>query len=173
MEADFDKLKPQCVINVVSGYDGGRIKNPAYEQVSAGITHYRELIEVTYDTSKISYTQLVKYFSLMLIQRCTMTNFATMLISTPQRFIILTLNKNKLPNKLKYISIRCQTKLFILLSPPTTHFYPDESYHQDYYHKNSLRYNLYRWNCGRDKRVHAILYSHRDQLQRLATQTHH
>jgi peptide-methionine (S)-S-oxide reductase len=60
VEADFDKLPG--VISTISGYTGGRLKDPTYEQVSSGGTGHTEAVEIAYDPSKVSYQQLLDHF---------------------------------------------------------------------------------------------------------------
>ena len=60
MEAPFDKL--EGVISVTAGYTGGELKNPGYEQVSAGGTGHAEAVQITYDPSRISYAKLLEVF---------------------------------------------------------------------------------------------------------------
>src|SRR5438034_4219044 len=59
-ESDLQKVPG--VISVVSGYSGGHVKGPSYEQVSAGGTGHRESVEVTYDPKKLSYDKLLDAF---------------------------------------------------------------------------------------------------------------
>ena len=59
-ESDFDHV--QGVISTTSGYTGGHVANPTYEQVSAGGTGHAELVQVIYDPSKVSYQQLLTYY---------------------------------------------------------------------------------------------------------------
>jgi peptide-methionine (S)-S-oxide reductase len=60
MEADFDKVFG--VTKTTAGYDGGAQKNPTYETVSSGATHFVESVEVSYDTNKVSYAKLLNYY---------------------------------------------------------------------------------------------------------------
>jgi methionine-S-sulfoxide reductase len=60
MEAAFDKI--EGVVSVVSGYSGGSVENPTYEQVLKGKTGHIETIKITYDPEKITYLDLLKNF---------------------------------------------------------------------------------------------------------------
>ena len=60
MEAPFDKLPG--VVSVTSGYSGGQVRNPTYEQVSAGGTGHAESVQIVFDPSKTSYSQLLGIF---------------------------------------------------------------------------------------------------------------
>ena len=59
-ESDFDHVPG--VISTTSGYTGGKVANPTYEQVSAGGTGHAEAVEVIYDPSKVSYEKLLTYY---------------------------------------------------------------------------------------------------------------
>ena len=60
LEADFEKL--DGVVEVVSGYAGGHVENPTYQQVSAGNSGHLEVVQVTFNTTKLSYPQILNYF---------------------------------------------------------------------------------------------------------------
>src|SRR5690242_697234 len=59
-EADFDKVAG--VVSTTSGYTGGPLANPSYEQVSGGGTGHAEAVEIVYDPSKVTYEQLLAYY---------------------------------------------------------------------------------------------------------------
>src|SRR5215211_9174544 len=60
VEADFDKVAG--VISTTSGYTGGKVANPSYQQVSAGGTGHTEAVEIVYDPTKVSYEKLLDHF---------------------------------------------------------------------------------------------------------------
>src|SRR5688572_12790959 len=60
MESNFDEVPG--VVKVISGYTGGRIENPTYEQVSTGKTNYYEAVKIIFDPQKTSYDQLLEIF---------------------------------------------------------------------------------------------------------------
>src|SRR5207344_2912368 len=60
VEADFDKVPG--VISTISGYTGGKVDNPTYNQVSAGVTGHAEAVEIAYDPAKVSYQKLLDVF---------------------------------------------------------------------------------------------------------------
>ena len=151
LEADFDKVAG--VIGTESGYTGGKIPNPSYQQVSAGGTGHTEAVRVRYDPAKVSYEQLVEYFwrhidpTVKDRQFCDVgsqyrsaifwQNDAERRIAEASRDALLKSGKFK------------QVFTEIAAAFP---FYPAEEYHQDYYTKNPIRYAYYRNGCGRDAR---------------------
>ena len=151
MEPPFDKL--DGVISTTSGYTSGHQKNPTYKQVSAGVTGHTEAIEIVYDPSKVSYDKLLEVFWLNIDplnakgQFCDYgTQYRTgiyYLSDTQQQLAEASLEriKSKL-NKPVATEIKAATR-----------FYPAEDYHQNYYQVNPVRYNYYRWSCGRDQRL--------------------
>ena len=155
MESDFEKLPG--VTNVVSGFTGGSIKNPTYRGNHRG--HY-EAVEISYDASQISYQQLLDHFWINIdpfdakgqfCDKGTSYLSAIFVDSAPQRLIA---EKSK-----KMISSMFPNKVVVTPILDRTTFYPikgDESYHQDYAQNNPVRYNFYRWNCGRDQRLKEI-----------------
>src|SRR5437870_8845401 len=60
VESDFDKVPG--VISTTSGYTGGKVANPSYEQVSSKVTGHAEAVEVVYDPNKVSYEQLLQHY---------------------------------------------------------------------------------------------------------------
>lgn len=153
IEADYEKLNG--VVDVVSGYTGGFITNPAYEQVSSGRSGHIESVRITYNPEIISYTQILDYFWKHIDPTRDDGQFCD---SGPQyRPAIFYLD-----DKQKELAIKSTTK--INLTKPfkaalkvelikASRFYLAEKYHQDYYEKNPVRYNFYRYSCGRDARV--------------------
>ena len=156
IEADYEKL--DGVVDVVSGYTGGHIKNPTYKQVSAGGSGHIEVVKVTYDANKITYSQILDYFWRQIDPTRDDGQFCD---SGPQ-YRPAIFYQDETQKKLAIASTKQieQTKPFaqplkVELIQAST-FYPAEDYHQDYYKKNPLRYNFYRYNCGRDARVEQL-----------------
>jgi len=155
MEPPFDKL--DGVISTTSGYTGGHVKNPTYEQVSAGGTGHAEALQVVYDPAEISYAQLLEVFwrnidpTVKDRQFCDVGNqYRTAIFyhDDEQKRLALE-SKQRLEKGGKLGAI--QTEIV-----PAGPFYPAEDYHQDYYKKNPIRYKYYRWSCGRDQRLEEL-----------------
>ncbi len=150
MQSDFDKLPG--VTKTIVGYDGGQIKNPTYDLVSSGTTQYVESIKIIYDDKKVSYPQLLTYYWHHIDPTVQNAQFCDH--GTQYRSVIFYLNPKQkaLAGKSKQAVEKRFKHVYTQISPSTV-FYPAEAYHQDYYKKNPIRYNYYRWNCGRDQRV--------------------
>ena len=153
MEADFDHVPG--VITTTSGFDGGTKKNPTYNMVSSGITDYAESVLVVFDTKKVSYKQLVDYFFRHIDPTTKDAQFCDH--GRQYRSAIFYLNEAQKKTALAAIK-KVKQKLPEVFTEivPSTHFYPAEEYHQDYYKKNPIRYGYYRRGCGRDARVEAL-----------------
>lgn len=153
MESDFDHLPG--VISTTSGFDGDTLKNPTYEQVSAGNTNYAESVMVLFDTNKLTYNQLVDYFFKHIDPVTKNAQFCDH--GRQYRSAIFYLD-----NEQKKIAVEYKKKLEQKFPTvyteivPSTAFYPAEEYHQNYYRKNPIRYKYYRYRCGRDARVQEV-----------------
>lgn len=153
VESDFDKI--DGVISTTSGYTGGNVPNPTYEQVSSKRTGHAEAVEVVFDARKVSYAQLVEYFWHTIDPTTKNQQFCD--VGTPYRTAIFALDAEQLRIAQDSKARLEKTKPFndpvvteIVMAGP---FYPAEEYHQDYYKKNPLRYAYYRTGCGRDARL--------------------
>ena len=155
-ESDFDKMPG--VIETTSGYIGGHVENPTYEQVSAGNSGHIEAVRVRFDPSKTSYAQLVEAFWPTIDPVTANAQFCD---RGPQyRSAIFYSNAEE--QQLAEASKTALDKSGRLPAPVVTEilaastFYPAEEYHQDYYQRNPLRYNYYRNGCGRDQRLEQL-----------------
>jgi len=155
MEPPFDKL--DGVISTTSGYTGGQLKNPTYEEVSAGGTGHAEALQVVYDPAKINYAQLLEVFwrnidpTVKDRQFCDVGNqYRTAVFYHDDEQKRLALESKQRLEKSGKLGV-IQTEIV-----PAGPFYPAEDYHQDYYKKNPIRYKYYRWSCGRDQRLEEL-----------------
>jgi peptide-methionine (S)-S-oxide reductase len=153
VEADFDKVPG--VISTISGYTGGTVANPTYEQVSAKHTGHAEAVEIVYDPSKVTYDQLLDYYWHHIDPTTKDRQFCD--AGTPYRTAIFAHGETQMKAALASKAALEKSKPFkepivteIVAARP---FYPAETYHQDYYRKNPVRYEFYRTSCGRDARV--------------------
>jgi peptide-methionine (S)-S-oxide reductase len=155
MESDFEKLPG--VTDVISGFTGGTLRNPTYNGNHEG--HY-EAVEVTYDPDKVSYEKLLEYYWVNIDPFDARGQFCDKGSSYLSAIFVANETERKLAeaSRNKVIKEFPQQKVITPILTATT-FYPikgDESYHQDYYKNNSVRYNYYRWRCGRDQRLKDI-----------------
>ncbi len=154
-ESDFEKMPG--VLSAVSGYIGGSVERPSYEQVSSGRSGHTEAVEVVFDPAKISYAQLVERFWRTIDPTVKDQQFCD---HGPQyRSGIYPLDAEQL--KVAEASKAALLKSAVLPQVqteivPATRFWPAEGYHQDYYKTNALKYQYYRYGCGRDARLKAI-----------------
>jgi peptide-methionine (S)-S-oxide reductase len=153
VEADFDKVPG--VISTTSGYTGGTVANPTYEQVSAKHTGHAESVEVLFDPRRVSYDRLLQYYWRHIDPTTRDSQFCD--VGSPYRTVIFTHGEAQMRAALASKAALEKSKPFkepivteIVAAGP---FYPAEANHQDYYRKNPLRYKFYRTSCGRDDRV--------------------
>lgn len=155
MESDYESLPG--VSDVVSGFTGGTMKNPTYKGNHSG--HY-EAVEITYDPKVVDYQGILDHFWVNIDPFDDKGQFCDKGHSYLSAVFVATDEERKLAQQSKKKVIEMfpdQTVVTPILEAMT--FYPisgDESYHQDYYKNNPVRYNYYRWGCGRDKRLKEI-----------------
>jgi peptide-methionine (S)-S-oxide reductase len=153
MEAPFDQLSG--VVSTTAGYAGGTEPNPRYEQVAAGATGHAEVVEVTYDPTKVSYDQLLAAFWKNIDPFDPGGQFCD---RGPQYRTVIFYESDEQEQAAKASKERLESQ-GRLPAPIATEivrlraFYPAEVEHQDFYQKNMMRYWSYRQGCGRDKRL--------------------
>lgn len=150
MQPPYDGLKNKGVIKTTVGYSGGAKENPTYEEVSAGTTGHREVIQIEYDAKKISYKELLKIFWVNVDPFDGTGQFCDK--GEQYTSAIYYLNEAQ---RAEAEASKPKGKVVTAILPAKK-FFPAESYHQDYYLKNPLRYSFYRYNCGRDKRLKEV-----------------
>jgi peptide methionine sulfoxide reductase msrA/msrB len=148
-EADFEEL--QGVVEAVSGYAGGLKENAEYKEVSRGRTEHVEAVRVSYDAEEVNYEELVTYHFMHIdptddggqfVDRGFQYTTAIFYGSSQEKIIAERL-REELEGKLG--------KPIVTRIVPLEEFFEAEEYHQDYYKKNPVRYNLYRKGSGRDQ----------------------
>ncbi len=151
IESDMEKLPG--VIEAISGYSGGQLKNPTYDQVSSGTTKHVEAVQVKYDDSKISYMDLLAEFWRVIDPTDATGSFVD---RGYQYHSVIFYHDEKqkeqaiATKKLLEASGIFQKPLVTEIRP-LKNFYKAEEYHQDYYKKNPIRYKFYRYRSGRDQ----------------------
>ena len=156
MEPPFDKL--EGVISTTSGYTGGTVADPTYEQVSEGSTGHYEAVRVTYDPDVIDYTQLLEVYWRNVDPLDSGGQFCDR--GEQYRSAIFYVDARQ---KAQAEASKQALETGGLLPGPivtpileATAFYEAEEYHQNYYEKNPLRYRFYRLTCGRDSRLEEV-----------------
>jgi len=153
VESDFDKVPG--VRSTTSGYIGGTVANPTYNQVSAKTTGHAEAVEIVYDPAKVSYEQLLAVYWRSIDPTTVDRQFCD--AGSPYRTAIFTHGPQQLAAAQASKAALEKNKPFrepiVTQIQPATAFYLAEDYHQDYYKKNPVRYNYYRTSCGRDARL--------------------
>lgn len=151
MEPFLEKIKG--VISVTAGYTGGEIKNPTYEEVSEGTTGHAEAVEVVFDPSVVSYSKILQTVWYNIDPTAVNSQFADH--GTQYRSAIFYHNEaqKKLAEESKKALIASGKfkKPIVTEIVPATTFYPAEEYHQDYYKKNKVRYEMYHEASGREQ----------------------
>ena len=155
MESDFEKLKG--VSSVISGFTGGTLKDPVYNGNHEG--HY-EAVEITYDPKIVSYQALIDYYWVNIDPFDARGQFCDKGHSYLSAIFVANENERKIAERSKQKVIeQFPDKKIVTPILNTSTFYPikgKESYHQDFYKNNPVRYKYYRWNCGRDQRLKEI-----------------
>ena len=153
VEADFDKV--DGVLATTSGYSGGSVANPTYEQVSAKYTGHAEVVEVVFDPARVTYAKLVEHFWRTIDPTTKDRQFCD--AGSPYRTAIYAVDDAQLKTALASRTALEKSKPFkeaiVTEVVAAGAFYPAEAYHQDYYKKNPIRYQYYRTGCGRDARL--------------------
>ena len=160
-EEAFEKVPG--VLSAVSGYTGGTVKGPSYEQVSSGRTGHTEAVEVTFDPAKVSYEQLLEVFWVNHDPTVKDRQFCDSGSQYRPEIFYHSDEQKKLAEASKAKWEKQKPFKQPLLTPITkaSAFYPAEDYHQDYYKKNALQYRFYVTGCGRYARLDSLWGSYR------------
>ena len=157
METDFDHL--DGILETVSGYTGGQMQHPTYEDVSTETTGHYESVRITYDTTKLTYMQVLNYYWRHIDpldsggQFCDRgPSYHTAIFVTPAQRIEAETSLTQVEHTLGQNVV---TQILRLGA-----FWPAEDYHQDYAIKNPAHYHAYRMACGRDARVARVWRGH-------------
>jgi len=154
MEKPFDEI--DGVVSTTSGYTGGHVADPSYEDVTRGDTGHVEAVRVVYEPERVGYERLLAVFwrnvdpfddGGQFCDRGDSYRSAIFAADAEQRRAAAASRAEVAERFERPVATR-------VLDPGP--FYPAESYHQDYYRKNPLRYRFYRSRCGRDGRLEAL-----------------
>lgn len=154
MEKPFDDL--DGVLSTTSGFSGGQVENPSYDQVSRGNTGHIEVVQVEYDPRRVSYEELLYVYWRNVDpfdaggQFCDRGHTYTTAIFARDRE-----ERRAAEASLREVARRFGRSIATDIREFEA-FYPAEAYHQDYYLRNPVRYRFYRGSCGRDARLDEI-----------------
>jgi len=150
VEAAFEEKAPG-VVEAVSGYSGGDEKDPTYQQVAGGRTGHTEVVQVYYDPDEITYEGLLQ----TLWRTANPTDVKGQYVDRGQQYRPAVFYHNQEEKRLAEASVTALEASGRYDNPvaieivPFEKFYSAEEYHQDYYKKNPVRYNVYTFNSGR------------------------
>lgn len=153
-ESDFEKLPG--VTSVVSGYTGGKLAKPSYEQVGGGLTGHTEAVRIEFDPARVSYEKLLDHFWHTHDMFDADGQFCDQGPQyRPEIFYFDAQQETAALASKAAMQKRFKSQILTPITQAGT-FWPAESHHQDYYKNNPLRYRYYRSGCGRDARIQAI-----------------
>jgi methionine-S-sulfoxide reductase len=154
VEEAFEKVPG--VLSAVSGYTGGTVANPTYEQVGTHRTGHAEAVEVIYDPAKVTYPQLVDWYWRNIDPFDGVGQFCDK--GSPYRAVIFYRGEEqrKVAEETKEALRKKFNKPIATKIEAAGPFYPAEAYHQDYYKTSTFRYQYYKHGCGRPQRLEQI-----------------
>ena len=153
-DAVFDHVPG--VVSTTSGYTGGHLDNPSYQDVVTETTGHREAVLVEFDPSKVSYEQLLDVYWHSVDPTDAGGQFCDRGESYTTAIYTNSMEQQKEATaSAKEIGRELGKPVATLIAPAKT-FYPAEDYHQNYYEKNPIRYKYYRFGCRRDARIDTI-----------------
>ena len=156
MEEAFEKI--EGVLSATSGYMGGTVANPSYEDVSSGRTGHAESVEVVYDPAKVSYQKLLDAFWRNVDPITPNAQFcdhgsqyrSAIFFQTDEEKHASDTSKQAIEQSKRF------TEPIVTQIVMASQFYSAEEYHQDFYKKNPVRYKFYKYSCGRAQRLEEL-----------------
>ncbi|MFO8231191.1 MAG: peptide-methionine (S)-S-oxide reductase MsrA [Longimonas sp.] len=154
MEPPYDKL--DGVAATISGFSGGDVENPSYDQVTGGDTGHTEVVQVIYDAEVVDYETLLEVYWRNIDplddggQFCDRGNSYR-----PAIFAHNDTQRERAESTKTDVQERFDEEVVVPIQPFEA-FYAAEDYHQNYYEKNPGHYNRYRQGCGRDARLEEL-----------------
>ncbi|MGH1759238.1 peptide-methionine (S)-S-oxide reductase MsrA [Enterococcus gallinarum] len=149
MVKPFDSLPG--ILSVVSGFTGGHVPHPTYQEVTTGTTGHTEAVEITFDPEQITYEELVAIYWQQTDPTDAFGQFADRGDSYRQVIYYNSEEQRKIAEASK-AALQASgrfTDPIVTTIEPAEPFYPAEDYHQDFYKKNTAHYNAYREGSGR------------------------
>ena len=153
MEPPYDAL--EGVISTTSGFTGGHVAAPSYEQVVRGGTGHVEAVKVVYDPAVVGFATLLDVYWRNVDPLDAGGQFCDRGEAYATSIFVADVHERQLAEASKQALEKSGRFDQPIVTPirERTEFYPAEAYHQDYYRKNAVRYRFYRFNCGRDRRL--------------------
>ncbi len=157
LEHDLEVLPG--VLDVESGYSGGKGANPTYRQVSAGGSGHQEVVRVRFDNTEIRYDTLLRAYWRNIDPLDGDGQFCDR--GDSYRPVIFTTSANQAVEARNSLVTAARelgkpAAAIKVAIRPLAKFWPAEGYHQNYAKRNGIQYNYYRWSCGRDRRLDAV-----------------
>lgn len=153
VEANFERIPG--VVSAVSGFAGGRVANPTYEQVVQGRTGHLEAVQVVFDPSRISYRQLVDRFWPTIDPTDTGGQFCDRGASYGTAVFATAAQRPAAEASRRAAAARLGDR-FETPVRPAARFWPAGAHHQDFARRNPVRYGGYSRFCGRTQRLRAV-----------------
>jgi peptide-methionine (S)-S-oxide reductase len=156
MEEAYDEV--DGVLETVSGFAGGDVPDPSYQEVVRGNTGHYEVVQITYDPSQVSYEELLDEFW----YNIDPVDGGGQFCDRGSQYLSAIFYHNSEQRRLARESLRELERSDRVTREIATEiieldeFYPAEEYHQNYYRKNPIRYNFYKTACGREARLQEI-----------------
>jgi len=155
MEDAFEKIKG--IKEVISGYSGGKLKNPTYKEVTYGNTGHFEVAKIIYNEDIINFKILLNHFWKNIDPFDSLGQFCDKGLSYRSVVFYKTKDqKDEIINSIKNIEKKFKGKKVVTFIKKFKEFYPAESYHQDYYQENFMNYLIYKKACGREQALKDI-----------------
>ena len=154
VEEVYEKLKG--VIDVRSGYSGGHLENPTYQEVVKGDTGHIEVAEIIFDSDIVSLDKIIRVFFVNIDPFDSVGQFCDK--GKSYRSVIFfqnQLEKESIDKSFKNLEKKFGKKIVTLVWK-FEEFYQAEDYHQDYYEKNFIRYLMYKKACKREDTLREI-----------------
>lgn len=157
LEHDLEGLPG--VLDVESGYSGGKLAKPTYRQVSSGGTGHQEVVRVRFDTTKLRYDALLRSYWRNVDPFDGGGQFCDR--GESYKPVIFTTNASQAVEARNSLVAAARelgrpTSALKVAIRPLSRFWPAEEYHQNYARRNGLKYKYYRWSCGRDRRLDQV-----------------
>ncbi len=154
MEHPFEEL--EGVLSVTSGYTGGEVAGPSYEEVSSGRTGHAEAVRIVYRPDVISYERLLEVFWRNVDPTQRDGQFCDHGTQYRTGVFVASDEERRLAEASKAAAAETLGRAIVTEITDAGPFWIAEDYHQDYYRTHPVRYRTYRLGCGRDRRLEAL-----------------